>query len=311
MKKHFWWVTAVALALALGGQFLAYYTATPVVTAHASWAFQPNSFADVVNEAGSIVTGQVTRVEQGPDIVVPAKGEPSGQDAIPTQRITFRVDSVHKGSGDSLRGQEITVFRTGGVVTLPQGPQQGSVAPGPETSQRSEGREIPLDQTGDPNGPAPAQPTHQDDPNRPADAQVKVFLLPEDPEYQVGQSYLLALTDGPENTLRPVAPEGRLLVNADGTVNSVAETDVGHSLNGRPLAELLAAAEGKGNIPPPAGVKRRVSAGGNEPAVGMPTTGHTHSGDNNYPPYTLLAAIAMVCVAVGYGVVKRTRKVRD
>lgn len=308
MKKHFWWVTAVALALALGGQFLAYYTATPVVTAHASWAFQPNSFQDVVNEARNIVTGEVTAVQKGPDIVVEAKGEPGGQDVIPTEQISLRVNSVQKGN--AAREQQITVFRTGGTVTLPQGPQQGSVAPGPETSQRSEGPEVPLDAKGDPNAAAPEQPKRQDDPNRPAGAQVKVLLLPEDPEYQVGQTYMLALTDGPNNTQRPVAPEGRLLVNPDGTVNSIADTAVGQGLNGRQLAQLQAAAQGKDNIPAPAGAKRRVSTGGNEPAVGMPTTGQSH-GEDSFPPYTLLAAIAMAGIALVYGIVMRVRKVRE
>jgi len=310
MKKHFWWVTAVALVLALVGQFLVYYNQKPVVAAHASWAFQPNSFQEVVNEARSVVTGQVTAIQKGPDIVVDVKGEPTGQDVIPTEQITFRVNGVHKGS--AARDQNITIFRTGGEVVIPAGPAQGSVAPGPETAQRSEGPEAAEGQKGDPNGPAPDQPAVAADPNRPAQAQVKLFLLAEDPAYQVGQNYLLALTDGPNNTQRPVAPEGRLIVNPDGTVTSVAESAVGQGLNGRQLAQLVAAAQGQGNIPPPAGAKRRVSTGGNEPSVGMPTTGHSHDGEN-YPPYTLYAAIAMAGMAVAYGVVTRVRarKVRE
>jgi hypothetical protein len=307
MKKHFWWATVAALILALVGQFLAYYNTQPVIAAHASWAFQPNSFQDVVNEARTIVTGQVTSVQKGPDIVVEAKGEPSGQDIIPTEQVTFRVNGVHKGS--AARDQQITIFRTGGEIALPQGPAQGSVAPGPETTQRSEGPEAVEGQKGDPDAPAPQQPARAADPNRPATAQAKVFLLAEDPAYQVGQTYMLALTEGPNNTQRPVAPEGRLIVNPDGTVNSVAESAVGQGLNGRQLAQVVAAAQGQGNIPPPAGAKRRVSTGGNEPAVGMPTTGHSH--DANYPPYTLYAAIAMACIAAGYGIVMRVRKVRS
>ncbi len=307
MKKHFWWATAAALALALVGQFLTYYNAQPIIAAHASWAFQPNSFQDVVNEARTIVTGEVVAVQRGPDIVVEAKGEPSGQDVIPTEHITVRVNSVQKGSVG--RDQQLTVFRTGGEVVIPQGPAQGSVAPGPETAQRSEGPEVPQDAKGDPDAPAPEQPKALDDPNRPATAEVKVLLLPEDPAYQVGQTYMLALTEGPKNTSRPVAPEGRLLVNPDGTVNTVAETEVGQSLNGRRLAELEAAAQGEGTIPPPAGAKRRVSTGAAEPSVGMPTTGHSH--DDTYPPYTLFAAIAMAGIALAYGAVLRVRKARN
>lgn len=309
MKKYFWWVTAVALVVALAGQFLVYYNAQPVVAAHASWAFQPNSFQEVVNEARTIVTGEVVAVQKGPDIVVEAKGEPSGQDVIPTENITVRVNSVQKGTAG--RDQQITVFRTGGEVVIPQGPAQGSMAPGPETAQRSEGREAAPGQKGDPDAPAPQQPAVADDPNRPAQAQVKVLLLPEDPAYQVGQTYLLALTEGPNNTQRPVAPEGRLLANPDGTVDTFAETEVGQSLRGRTLTELQAAAQGQGTIPPPAGAKRRVSTGGAEPVVGMPTTGQSHSHGDEYPPYTLWAAIAMACIAVGYGVVTRVRKVRE
>ncbi|HET9493862.1 MAG TPA: hypothetical protein VFR15_06500 [Chloroflexia bacterium] len=310
MKKHFWWVTAVALVLALVGQFLVYYNQKPMIAAHASWAFQPNSFQEVVNEARTIVTGRVESVQKGPDIVVEAKGEPTGQDVIPTEQITFRVNSAQKGNVG--RDQVLTVFRTGGEVTIPQGPAQGSIAPGPETSQRATGPEAAQGQKGDPNGPAPEQPAAAADPNRPATAQVKVFLLAEDPAYQVGQTYMLALTEGPNNTHRPVAPEGRLMVNADGSVSTPADSEVGQGLNGRQLAQLQAAAQGRENIPPPAGAKRRVSTGGNEPSVGMPTTGHGHDIDNG-PPYTLYAAIAMACMAVAYGVVTRlrTRKVRE
>jgi hypothetical protein len=308
MKKHFWWVTAAVLAVALAGQFLVYYKAQPVIATHASWAFQPNSFQEVVNEAKAVVTGQVVSVQKGPDIVVPVKGEPTGQDVIPTEQVSFRVNSVQKGN--AAANQQITVFRTGGEVTLPQGPAQGSVAPGPETSQRATGPEAAAGQKGDANGPAPEQPKPADDPNRPAAAQVKVLLLPEDPAYEVGRTYMLALTDGPNNTQRPVAPEGRLRVNDDGTVETPADSDVGQSLNGRQLAAMQAAAQGKENIPPPAGAKRRVSTGGNEPAVGMPTTGDSHYG-NDYPPYTLYAAIAMALSALGYGIVLRVRKARS
>src|SRR5438067_9169551 len=100
MKKHLWWMGVAVLALGLVGQLVTYYYRLDGAKSpgHAIWAFQPNSFNDVVNKAQTIVQGQVMSVQPGPDIVTSAKGEPNGEDRIPTEQIRIRVDSVDKGT---------------------------------------------------------------------------------------------------------------------------------------------------------------------------------------------------------------------
>ena len=131
------WVAAGIMALTLVGQYVVYRTAPITAYGHASWDFHPTSFAEVINQADSVVVGEVTKIEAGQPIVVPAKGEPSGQDSIPTERITVRVEGSAKG--ETAAGSEVIVFRTGGQVQIPAGPPQtGAVDPGKGTERLAE-----------------------------------------------------------------------------------------------------------------------------------------------------------------------------
>jgi LPXTG-motif cell wall-anchored protein len=159
---------------------------------------------------------QVVSVASGPDIVTKLPQEPGGEDRIPTEQITVQVQGVDKGP--SAAGQQLIIFRTGGDhPTFPKPPPHPAGA-GPNNTQ----------------APPPAG--------------VAEFMVDGDPSYQAGQHYFLALEAGPNNTLRPVSPEGRYLINADNTVSAVDQSDVAQSVNGHTLKELQAAAKGVAQI---------------------------------------------------------------
>lgn len=291
MKKHVWWLAAVALALGLVAQYLIYRMEQPAIQAHASWVSQPESFTELADESKSIVEAEVISVQPGKPIVIPAKGEPSGQDMIPTENITIRVIDSQKG--DSKAGDTITVFRTGGRVDIPAGPPRGDNAldPGRGTDRKEATGEKPK---ADPNLPLPARAETKPDGDTPAAVHAQVLVLPEDPEYAVGSRVFLALTDGPEGTMRPVAPSGRYEVSSDGRLNSVGNDGLSAQLNGMSLAEVQKAAAGESTIG--AGGDRRVTAPG-EGTVGMPTTGHGHDGFD----WMLFFGIGMLLTFAGLG----------
>ena len=255
--------------------------------AHGTWYFAPQSFSDITGRATTIVEAQVVSVQAGPDIVTKAPGEPGGVDRIPTEQITLQVQGSDKGTAQT--GQTIQVFRTGS--------------------------------NGEP--PAPKNPSQQSPP--PTVNNARVFMVDGDPAYQPGQKYFLALEAGPNNLLRPVSPEGRYLINSDGTVSAVTDSPVAMGVQGHQLAELKAAATGGKAIPntnepmvsasqqAPAGdpskgpfgtplVQKRVTTGGTVP--GMPTTG--------MPALVLWGMIlaALAAAGIGLGLFLRRRTAR-
>jgi hypothetical protein len=76
---------------------------------HATWIYHPQNVAEAKAKASEVVVARVVSVEAGPDIVVPVKDEPSGEDRIPTQRINVEIVRSLKGqSSGTLR-----IFHTG------------------------------------------------------------------------------------------------------------------------------------------------------------------------------------------------------
>jgi hypothetical protein len=76
---------------------------------HATWIYHPQSVAEAKAKASDVVVARVVSVEAGPDIVVPVKDEPNGEDRIPTQRVNVEIVKSFKGkSSGTLR-----VFHTG------------------------------------------------------------------------------------------------------------------------------------------------------------------------------------------------------
>ncbi len=239
MKKALAWLAVGLLTAGLGAQYEVYHAAQPGAVAHAAWAFTPKNFADVVHKASDIVEAQVVSVQAGAPIVVPAKGEPGGIDAIPTQYIQVAVQRVDKGVLKA--GQQLTIFRTGGTVDVPTGPapqtgaqQNGTIHQAPPAAGKA----------GGPNGPAPVEEV------APSAGSVttKVFLVDGDPAYTPGERYLLALEAGPNNTLRPVSPEGRYLIDASNHLTAVTDSVVAKSVNGHTVDDARAAALGRLDI---------------------------------------------------------------
>jgi hypothetical protein len=295
MRRKLWWLGIAVLAFALVGQYVAYRLDNSGRVVNAAWADRSNNFNDVVSHAQNVVQAQVQSVQQGPDIVIKAQGEPGGEIRIPTQNITVVVQSASKGNAQA--GQTINVFRTGGQLNIPSGPPRGGQPP-PENTLRAANPHG--------NGPKPdpgvAAPPHPDQPaaapNTPATANNAGVSeeLDDDPAYQVGESYLLALTDGPNGTQRPVSPAGRYRVTGDNHLQAVSSDDVSQGVSGRPVSDAVAAAQGRLNIPAKSQVQKRVTT------PGMPTTGIPT--DN----LVIWIAVATALVAVTAGVVVRRRR---
>jgi hypothetical protein len=106
-------VAALALAAVAGAiAFTARGTGAPEprrVTYHAVWYHQPATLREAFALGRIAVLGTVTEVAQAQPIVVSARGEPSGVDAVPTQTITFSTNAVLKGHVANT----FTVFHTG------------------------------------------------------------------------------------------------------------------------------------------------------------------------------------------------------
>jgi len=299
--RMLWWVGIVLLALGLIGQYVMYRSAPPTTMVHATWRLTPNNFSDVVNAADTIVEAQVESVEAGPPIVVPAAGEPGGQDVIPTERVTVNVRTTEKGAAKA--GERIVLFQTGGQRTVDQ-PRVGGRPDESRNHTAKMGPQPGGKEASKPDSPAPERqnPQPDDAPAQPASGGTKIYLLPESPPYEVGATYYLALENGPENTKRPVHPAGRYKVQPGNRLQATGDDPVSQSVNGRDLALVKAAAQGRANIPttPPQDVQRRETTG---EEVGMPRTG----GDNHVniaePMIYFWMGLAIVFVALGLGLV--------
>jgi hypothetical protein len=199
VKKHLMWLPVAALAMALAAQFAVYPFSTPTITVHASWAYNPRSLQEASEKSLSVVQAEVVRVERGKDIVTRLAEEPSGEDRIPTQRITLQVEKSLKG--DLREGQTIQLFQTGGIVL----PEVGPDGPKKEDASLLGARQVTLEG---------------------------------DPLYEVGERHLLMLDAGPDGLLKTVAPEGRFKIERDGILIPTIENDVTKGLRGRSVEDL-------------------------------------------------------------------------
>ena len=122
MTKRLMWLPAVALGLALAGQGAFYYHQEPTLTMTASWKHRPASVEEARDLAKAIVRAEVVSVAPDADLVVPAAGEPTGEDRIPTQRVQVKVTKGYKGAVRD--GQTLQIFQVGGKL-LPTTPPDG------------------------------------------------------------------------------------------------------------------------------------------------------------------------------------------
>ncbi|MGH7410904.1 MAG: hypothetical protein ACREJ6_07600 [Candidatus Methylomirabilis sp.] len=223
LNKMLCLVVAVLASVALV-QIGVLWNNKPKATHIASWKHSPNSLQEAKQLAKKgAITGVVTKVEPGSPLIVKAPSEPGGQDTIPVEVATVKVEEAHKGA---TAGQEMKVFRTGSTA-----------APSPFNRPA-------------PTGPAPAKPAGGVDkpaqPPMPTEAQAKTVLLEDDPPYKVGQKVHLLLDDGPDvvvagapvKTVRPVSPEGRFLETPDKKLQPMSSKAFAQQLKNLPEAQF-------------------------------------------------------------------------
>lgn len=195
MKKKLFWVVVALLALTATVLIAAWPRYLPIERMHGEPP-EFGSFEEIVDRAELIVLADVKAVQQGPDYVSPIIGT-SSTAHYPTQRITLEVVEVYKG--DVALGQTVTLYQEGVGVTRSPWP---------------------------------------------------VFRINEnDPVYERDERYILMLWPVPiseevkpyqpepwqEGMYAVIHPDGRMRLNADGTVTGVLNS---FGTNGKALAEI-------------------------------------------------------------------------
>src|SRR6266550_3727456 len=69
---------------------------------HASWVNHANTLKEGLDQSDHVILGEVSELGKGPDLVVPAAGEPGGEDRIPTTIAKFKVHKIYKGAPDEF-----------------------------------------------------------------------------------------------------------------------------------------------------------------------------------------------------------------
>ncbi len=140
------WLASVALALGilLAAQIHRRPEARPAAVLAASWAEHPASLEETAASAEQVVLGRVTRVRRAQDIVVPVPDLPGGEDRVPIEIVTIRLEKSLKGPARGGPPETIEVVHTGvssgqDQVTLVEDPPYAAgeqyvlfVKPGPD-----------------------------------------------------------------------------------------------------------------------------------------------------------------------------------
>ena len=199
MKKKLLWVVVALFALTGTLLIAAWPRYLPVMRLHGDTPPR-ESFEEAVNQADLIVLADVKSVKQGPDFVLSSDQEPAHVGRVPTQRVTLNVVKVYQG--DAAPGQTLILYQGYVGVTWV------------------------------------------------GKFQLPFFMIDEnDPIYGRGERYLLMLIPASipeefkphqpkpwqEGMVMIVSPEGRMRLNADGTLTSVLDT---FGTNGKTLAEI-------------------------------------------------------------------------
>lgn len=103
----------VILALALGAQLRSGTAHQPREILVADWAELPESIDEAAGLAEEVVRARVTRIRPGADLVTGAEGEPGGEDRIPTEVITLRVEQGYKTRAEAGPPESVEVFHIG------------------------------------------------------------------------------------------------------------------------------------------------------------------------------------------------------
>src|SRR6266446_2928021 len=65
---------------------------------HASWVNHANTLKEGLDQSDHVILGEVIQLRKGPDLVIPAAGEPSGEDRIETTVVKLKVHKTYKGA---------------------------------------------------------------------------------------------------------------------------------------------------------------------------------------------------------------------
>jgi hypothetical protein len=207
---------------------------------HASWFHTAHTLKEGLDQSDHVILGEVIELRQGPDLVIPAAGEPGGEDRIPTTIAKFRVRKIYKGAP----GEFVELVQTGHsteAVLLPENPFPASARD--DDHDKSKGKGTSKRKVRGRSKSSPTLPTTVDS---------RATILEDDPPYLPGERYVLFLKDpqhAPDSaaalaglsptTKRVLAPEGRLQITRGDRVKP-ATTRRGFAPNwvGRPLTEL-------------------------------------------------------------------------
>ena len=175
---------------------------------HASWVNHANTLKEGLDQSDHVILGEVIQLRKGPDLVIPAAGEPSGEDRIETTIVKLKVQKTYKGAPSD----GVELMQTGhstDAVLLPGNPFPAAQDNG-HVQVRGK-RRVQGQSTTSPIGPTAGDS--------------RATILEDDPPYLVGEKYVLFLKDmqrsdesavalaGVSRAMtRVLAPEGRLQI---------------------------------------------------------------------------------------------------
>ena len=191
--------------------------AQPVLLA--AYAFEPRNLAEAKGLSKEIVEAVVTNVERADDLVILAPGEPGGVERIAIEVVNMKVKGAMKGQP----GQEFRLHRTAGIpVARNDMPNMKDAPPRPK---------------GAANPPA-----------RPTPFMENTINIHDDQPYQVGESYVMFLRDGPPVRVKGqqvatkslLNPSVRFRIEKDNSVDPIIKDGIGMPFKGKALQQFKA-----------------------------------------------------------------------
>lgn len=204
---------------------------------HASWVDRADTLKQGLDQSDHVILGEVIKLGKGPDLVVPAAGEPSGEDRIPTTIVKLRVRKTFKATAEL--GEFVELMQTGqstDAELLPGDPfPEDDNDRGPFVKGK---REVQSESKKSPMGPSAGDS--------------RATILEDDPPYLLGERYVLFLkdmqhSDGSAAALagvnpkmkRVLAPEGRLqITKSDRLKPATTRRGFAPDFVGKPLTEF-------------------------------------------------------------------------
>lgn len=213
-------LVAAVLLVTLVIQIGLRYNSKPVPLLFAEWKDVPRTVADANNLAEEIVQAQVTNVRRANDLVIKIEGEANGEDRIPVEVVTLKAEKNHKG-----RSSTIELFHVGGYASP-------ASRPAPPQSQAPP----------KPPGGIDRPPTLP----RRSESDASPYSLHDDPEYKVGEKYLLFVRKGPQVTVSGAAiqthaiisPTTRFRIGANNRLETMTQRGFAPQFAGKNLRDL-------------------------------------------------------------------------